>query len=244
MARVEPQRRRQAPLLFACVAVGALAGQPARAGDVNLALEAATGEVRRGLDWSGGKATASAEVYANVAGVDASVRVAALRASPRFARAEAVADLRIAKEWPLGGVFVRAEAIGHAFVGADRRMDFAEAGIGVRYALGPLEIDGRAYYAPSQSSIGGSNVHVRAGAYAAIPGTPVTLSASLGRSSGSRQGLEPNRLRPAGAYTDWKLGAEVSRGRWSAGVDYVGTSASLAVDDLDDRVVARISYRF
>lgn len=227
------------------IAAGVLSGAPACAGEISAAVEAGTGEVRRGLDWSGGRGVIGAEVYGSIAGLDASVRVVTLRGSARHGGADAVADLRLAREWPVGPAFVWVEAVGHVFVNAQGRMDYAEAGAGVRYALGPVEIDGRAYYAPPQAAIGGSNVHVRASATAGLPGTPLTLAAALGRSAGSKSG--GSRLRPGGSYTDWKLGVEYSRGPLSAGIDYTGTSGGsglIARGDLDDRVVARAALRF
>ena len=79
--------------------------------------------------------------------------------------------------------------------------------------------------APSrQSAIGGDNLYLSAGASAAIPGTALTVSGHVGRSTGEvRDAARAQRLRPGGGYWDHDIGIDWYRGRWSAGLRYADT---------------------
>lgn len=229
-----------------------LAG-PAEAQPVDAGVEAASDEVRAGISWSGGKASASADARLDAGPFDAAVRVALLRGSPLHAGADAVADLSLGRDWHLGAVTMRTEVAAHVFSGAAQRMDFAEIVLGARYDLGPLRLAATAWYAPRQSTIGGDNLHLRVGADAGLPGVPVTLLASVGYSVGSGDDARAARLRPAGDYADWKLGAEYTRYPLTFGVDYVGTTiaaegvaTSRFADPAatGDRIIARVRFGF
>jgi len=186
----------------------------ATAQSISGAVEATNDEVRRGLSWSQGRASASADATATIGPVDASVRVAALRGSSRHADADAVADLSLATGWDLGAVRVRATAVGHLFTGADRSMDYVELGGAATYTLGPVRASAGALYAPSQRAIGGSNLYLYAGADAGIPGTPLTAIVQLGRSSGDVDDpVRAQRLRPGGRYMDWRPASSTAAGR-------------------------------
>ena len=75
-----------------------------------------------------------------------------------------------------------------------------------------------------QSAIRGNNLYLYANGYSGIPGTPLGLSAAIGRSSGSVDDpLRAARLRPDGTYVDWRIGLEHVRGPLTLAVDYVGT---------------------
>jgi hypothetical protein len=72
-------------------------------------------------------------------------------------------------------------------------------------------------------------VHVRADANTGIPGTPFTLLAGLGHSSGGvTNPLRAQRLRPGGSYLDWRLGVEHRRDRLTFGIDYLRSDVTLA----------------
>jgi hypothetical protein len=221
-------------------------------------VEATTDEVRRGLSWSGGGVSASTDAYASIAGLDASVRISALRKSDRHADADVVADFGLGKDWSVSGFTLRTEAVGHVFGGADTGMDYAELGLGVRYSIGPLQVGANALYAPGQQAIGGDNLYVRASALAGIPAFPVSVSASIGYTTGDADNPQrAARLRPAGDYTDWKLGLEYNRFPFTVGLDYVGTDidtsritasppASPFADlrNAGDRLVGRVRLSF
>jgi len=234
------------PLLLVAAA---LAAAPLRAQQrPAFGAEAATQEVRRGLGWSGGRAAVSADAGLPLGPVRATARVASLRGSPRHLGADAVADLGLEASWRLGGVTARVRGVSHLFAGATGRADYHELGAGFGYLIGPLQLDADAAWAPSQSAVGGDNLYLSAGASAGVPGTPVTLLAGIGRSTGDDDDPRSNRLRPGGDYTDWRLGAEYALGRVVLGLDYIGTDVSRRallppVADpgrTGDRLVARV----
>jgi uncharacterized protein (TIGR02001 family) len=119
--------------------------------------------------------------------------------------------------------------------------DFAEPYAKVSGSLGPVSVLAGAAYAPKQKALGNfsntpqsagqseDNLYLWTDVSAAIPGTPVTLKAHLGASSGN-PGLGPNgtSLSPTGDYADWSLGADVAVGPLTLGVSYVDTSISAA----------------
>lgn len=234
------------------------ASGPARAQSFDAGAEAASNEVRAGISWSGGKASASADARVDLGVADVSLRMAALRGAVRHGGADLVADIALGRDWSLGAVTLRTEAIGHVFGGAAQGMDYGELGLGARYGIGPLRIAATAWYAPSQSTIGGDNLHLRAAADAGLPGLPITLLASVGYTTGSGNApraarLRAARLRPAGDYADWKLGAEYSRYPLTFGLDYTGTDIDTGVpvispfaqpQDGADRIVARVRFSF
>ncbi|WP_170233719.1 TorF family putative porin [Novosphingobium sediminis] len=216
-------------------------------------IEAASDDIRAGISWSGGRASASADARFDLTVFDASLRVAALRGAPRHAGADVLADVAVGRDWSLGAVTLRTEAIGHIFGGASRHMDFGELALGARYGLGPVRLAATAWYAPRQSTIGGDNLHLRLAADAGLPGLPITLLASAGYTTGSGDDARTARLRPGGDYADWKIGAEYSRYPLSIGVDYVGTDIALArlkaspfadPSGIGDRLVARVRFSF
>ena len=60
---------------------------------------------------------------------------------------------------------------------------------------------------------------------AGVPGTPFTLSARIGRSSG--QVSDPSRaarLRPDGAYWDYGIGVDYLKERWTAGLRFADSN--------------------
>jgi len=241
-------------LLVSTAMTVAMMAFPAQAQSVDLGVEATTDEVRRGLSWSDGEISASADAYAGFAGLDASVRVAALRKSDRHANAEVVADLALGKDWDVSGFTVRTEAIGHVFGGPDTGMNYAELGLGARYSIGPLQVGANAFYAPSQAAIGGDNLHLRANALAGIPAFPVSVAASVGYTTGDADNAaRAARLRPVGNYTDWKVGLEYNQFPFTVGLDYIGTDIDTSravtspfadVQHAGDRVVGRVRLSF
>lgn len=220
---------------------------------IDAGMEVTTDEVRRGLSWSDGEVSASADASAGFAGVDAAVRFTALRKSDRHANADVVADLVIGKDWDVSGFTLRTEAIGHVFGGADSNMNYAEVRLGGSYTIGPLQVGAGAFYAPSQDAIGGDNLYLRATALAGIPAFPVTVAASVGRTTGDTKEARSARLRPAGDYTDWKVGLEYNQFPFTVGVDYLGTDIDTSrvvtspfadLKHVGDRVVGRVRLSF
>lgn len=127
-----------------------------------------------------------------------------------------------------GGWGVSGGLVGHIFAGADEgrgNLNYMEIVGEAERTLGPARLAVRATFAPSQRAIGGSNLNLRADLSAGVPGTPVTAFAGAGHTLGSSNG-DPRRvrLRPDGAYSDWYLGLEHSRGPLALGVIYTDTT--------------------
>jgi hypothetical protein len=95
---------------------------------------------------------------------------------------------------------------------------------GAAYALGPASLDLYASYAPSQAAIGGDNLYLSAGLDSGIPATPVSVYAGVGRTIGGGAGDRARRLRPAGDYWDYRLGAEYVLGPGTLGLRLTTTS--------------------
>ncbi|MEN3749898.1 TorF family putative porin [Sphingomonas sp. HF-S3] len=230
------------------------AALPAHAQLVTGGAEITNDETRRGLSWSEGRVSTSADVTVDVIGIDASARVAMLRESDRHGRADAVLDLEAGTSLGAGPVRFRVHGTGHVFVNAVERMDYLELGGSGSFTLGPVEVDAGLVYAPDQSSIGGDNLYLNMGARAGIPSTPLSVSARVGRTSGSTD--DPRlaaRLRPAGNYADWRLGVEYVAAPLTLGLDYVGTdidrSQAIAspyadISHTGDRLIAKARISF
>jgi hypothetical protein len=243
--------------VFAVLAgiVAGAAALPAHAQLVTGGAEITNDESRRGLSWSEGRVSTSADVAVDVIGiVDGSARLTMLRGSDRHGGADGVLDLEAGTGLGAGPVRFRVHGTGHVFVNAVERMDYLELGGSGSFTLGPVEVDAGLIYAPDQASIGGENLYLNMGARAGIPSTPLTVSARVGRTSGSTD--DPRlaaRLRPAGNYADWRLGVEYVAAPLTLGVDYVGTdidrSQAIASPYSDirhtgDRLIARARISF
>lgn len=240
-------------ILPTAIVAAILAAVPAHAQSFSGGVEAATDESRRGLSWSAGRAVASADALVSLGMVDGSVRIVTTRESPRHAGAEAVADLEAGVGADLGAFRLRGHVTGHLFTDARERMDYVELGGTGSYSLGPLQLTAGAVYAPDQDSIGGDNLYVYASANAGVPMTPLSASAAVGHTMGSTDDpIRAARLRPAGDYTDWRVGLEFNQFPFTFGLDYVGTdigtqsSASPFADlgHTGDRVIARARFSF
>lgn len=219
-----------------------------------IGVELNSDENRRGLSWSGGRVSPSADIFATSGPFEASGRIVALRESERHGGAGVVGDLTLGASTMVGLVTVRGRVAGHLFGGAGFNADYVELGGSAAYTLGPVQLDVGADYAPSQSAIGGDNLYLHAGAQSGIPGTPWTVLAGIGRSTGKTDDpFRAARLRPGGDYTDWRLGVEHVTGPVTLGLDYVGTdvseraaSAFMLADarHSGDRIVGRVRFGF
>ena len=230
------------PALMAGIATAQAQGM-SDSGAPSFGVEATTDEVRRGLSWSDGKASVSADGAVSFAGFDLSARVAATRGAVRHLGADAVTDLTLARRWTIGLIDLSALVSGHLFAGATDTAHYAELGLGASYALGPARVGTGVRYAPRQGAIGGDNLYLYGDAALGIPATPFSLSASVGHSRGSvRDPARAARLRPDGAYTDWRLGADYARGPLLIGLDYTGTDVKGG--QAGDRVIGRVRLSF
>nr|WP_300116968.1 TorF family putative porin [Sphingobium sp.] len=190
-----------------------------------ITLEAASDERRRGLSWSDGDPVVRGSVSVPVApGLSLDGAATTLWGSDRHGGADAVLDLGGTYARQLGGLRLTAEGRYHIFPGADDSGEgwgYGEMGAIAGFSLGPASLDLGARYAPRQSGIGGDNLYLSSSAAVGIPGTPLTLSGHVGRSSGdTRNPIRAARLRPAGDYWDHGVALDWYRGRWSAGLRY------------------------
>jgi hypothetical protein len=236
-----------------CLSAVAFAAPALAQAGPTLEAEVASDENRRGISWSEGRIAPAASLRLDYGDLALGVRVAATRDSARHAGAEAVADVEVGYLADAGPLQLEARAIGHFFTGSAIGADYGEVAIGAGYSLGPARVTARATYAPNQHAIGGDNLYLAAGASLGIPATPFTVSAGVGRTTGSTDDpLRAARLRPTGDYTDWRIGLEHITGPLLIGIDYVGTDIdqrrpALPLADLrhsGDRLVGRVAFRF
>lgn len=146
------------------------------------------------------------------------------------------------------GVTLDAGLLYYAYPGSTGgNFEFFEPYARAGFDIGPASVTLGAAFAPEQNGIGGnSNIYLSAAASTSIPGTPVSVDASIGRSEGD------TTLTPGGGYTDWSLGARVSWQALTARVAYVGTdipdaealSAGAAPDIVDNALVLSLSASF
>ena len=197
-------------------------------------LEVTTDHRRRGISWSDGDPALDGIVSVPVADLRLDARATTLRGARRHGGADVVFDPSVSYSRDLAsGVSLNVGATGHFFAGSAVNADYGEIDLGLGYALGPLQLDLAANYAPDQDAIGGDNLYLQARASAGIPGTGIDVAAHVGRTSGSTDDpLLAARLRPAlGSYVDWGVRVERRFGPLALGLRYSGT-------DVDTRAVA------
>jgi hypothetical protein len=192
---------------------------------VSATVELASEERRRGLGWSDGdpvvRGTVSIPV---VVGLSLEGAAVSLWHSGRHGGADAAVDVGGAYVRQVGGWRLSAEGRYHLFPGASHQR-YGEVGAGAGFLIGPASIDLSGSYAPRQSAIGGDNLYLAASAVMGLTGTPLTVSARIGRSSGDvRDPVRARRLRPDGAYWDHGISVDYLKGRWFAGLRYADSS--------------------
>jgi Bacterial protein of unknown function (Gcw_chp) len=213
---------------LACAAFACASAAPAHAQyaeSVSATVEIASDERRRGLSWSDGDPVLRGSVSAPVAaGLSLDGAIVSLWDSDRHGGADAVVDLGATYARQVGGWRLSAEGRYHLFPGASKQ-GYGKVGAGAGFLIGPASIDLHASYAPRQSSIGGDSLYLSASAAVGVPGTPITVSARVGRSSGDeRDPVRAARLRPDGAYWDHGASVDYLKGRWFTGVRYANSS--------------------
>jgi hypothetical protein len=210
--------------LFAAVMLAASAGSAFAQSRPELSIDLMTDERRRGISWSDGDPAAAASLYWAPAGPFwTEVAAVTLRGSARHGGADAVVDWSGGLQHDIGPWRLGARGAVHIFPGRSG-LAYGELGGSAGFTLGPALVEALALYAPPQDAIGGDNLYLRGGISVGIPATPVTLSAGIGRSSGSVDDpVKAARLRPAGSYTDYQLGIEYRQARWSAGLTFTDT---------------------
>jgi len=129
-------------------------------------------------------------------------------------------------------------AIAYLYPGGHGNANIYEGTASLSYSLGPATAKLTANYAPDQENLAGDNLYLNAELRGGIPTTPVTLFASVGRERGSFYGRK----------WDWTLGAEFTRGPFTASLAYVDTNLDSDTHFLGRNiragVVASVSFAF
>lgn len=223
----------------------------AKAADWSLSASLTSDERRRGLSWSDGRPAASARILVEPAeGLSLSVAGTTLRGSARHDGASTGIDSAIVYRRSFGAFRADAQVSHHAFPGHGGA-DYVELGGGGGTTIGPAQLDLFGLYAPSQAAIGGDNLYLAAASSVALVGTPFTIGAQVGRSSGtSDDAVRSARLRPFGRYTDAALTVDYVRGPFTLRVALSdtwhgrrGTPPASAADS-GRRLSARVSVAF
>ena len=142
------------------------------------------------------------------------------------AGADAELDLIAGYRRTFGGTTLDVGVLYYYYPGSNgANTDFVEPYISLSQVIGPVTAKATVSYAPSQSAltIGAGdedNLYLAGDLSAAIPSTPVILTAHLGHSFG------PSYLTIGDEYTDWSLGASVAVGSVSLGLAYVDTDGT------------------
>lgn len=212
-------------LAAAIIAASASPALAQYADGIAATVEIASDERRRGVSWSEGDPVARGTLSVPVAhGLSLDGTAVSLWGTERHGDADAVLDLGASYVRQVGGWRLTAEGRYHLFPGASGQ-GYGEVGAGAGFLIGPAGIDINASYAPRQSSIGGDNLYLSATATMGIPGTPLTASARIGRSSGDvHDTARATRLRPDGTYWDHGVALDYMKGRWFAGLRYTNSS--------------------
>ena len=224
------------------LAVGASTG-PVVAADFG--IEAVSDLRRRGLSWSNREAALEAWASMPLARhVSIEAGAATLRRSDRHGAADLLVEAALRYALQTGSWLLWADAGGLAFVGRSDR-NYAQLRAGASWGIGPVQLGGLAGFVPAQAAIGGSNIYLNASAAAGIPGTPLTLRAAIGRSTGSDDGSgRARRLRPGGDYTDLRFDADYVVGAVTIGASVTAAPAAAATADTGTRFVLRAAARF
>ncbi|BBC72306.1 conserved hypothetical protein [Altererythrobacter sp. B11] len=198
-----------------------------------LAAEATTDYRQRGLSGSDGDPALTAIVAVPVTQeLELQAVGSTLRESARHGGADLGVDLAATYRLRSGGWSLSAGPVARLFTGGDGGLNYVELAGRAGYTLGPAAVAVGASYAPAQDAIGGDNLYLHADADVGVPGTPFTLLAGVGHSSGSVDDRSRSaRLRPGGSYWDYRLGAEYVMSPFALGARFTTTSI-----DREDRI--------
>ena len=131
--------------------------------------------------------------------------------------------------------------------GGHANTDFVEPYVDVSATYGPVTGKLTANYAPKQRALAvngdrrDDNLYLAGDLSAAIPTTPVSVTAHLGHTFG------PDYLSIGKGYTDWNLGASATFNKLTVGVSYVDTDKDTFVNNRDlssAGVVASVGVSF
>jgi uncharacterized protein (TIGR02001 family) len=146
----------------------------------------------------------------------------------------------------VGGATIDAGLLWYTYPGTDGT-DYAEPYASISGTLGPATAKLGVAYALDQRAIGSEdNWYVYGDVSGGVVGTPLTLKAHLGYSTGN------STLTPAGDYLDWLVGVDYAWKALTVGVAYVDTdigrrdAAARAFDHdiVDSAVVVSLTAAF
>lgn len=157
----------------------------------------------------------------------------------RFADTRIETDLYAGYGGAVGGFEYQIGGIAYLYPGGDGTGNIVEATGEFSYTLGPATGRLKVNYAPDQHNLSGDNLYLSADLRVAIPATPVTAFAQVGRERGSFYGRK----------ADWSFGAEYTRGPLTASLGWFDTdldAASVGLRRRDTRggVVASLAVEF
>ena len=212
-------------IVIRALAALALVAGAGSAHAASLDIETSTDLRRRGLSWSDGKPAIDAWATVPLTGGFSVIASAAtLRGSPRHGGADAVAETALRYMRQAGAWTLSADIQYLAFLGTTGQ-NYAQLRATAARDIGPVQLAVQTDWAPPQAAIGGSNFYLGGRASLGLPGTPVTLAASLGRSMGNDYGsVRSRRLRPGGDYTDFRLDADYVLDRVTLGASFTTTT--------------------
>jgi len=138
-------------------------------------------------------------------------------------------DLIVGYKHAFGGTTVDVGVIYYYYPGSSQILsginsDFFEPYISVAHTFGPVTAKASAAYGFKQKALAfantkDDNLYIAGDLSAALPGTPITLTAHVGHTFG------PSYLSLGfDDYTDWSLGASYTTGPLTLGVSYVDTN--------------------
>jgi uncharacterized protein (TIGR02001 family) len=140
-----------------------------------------------------------------------------------FADAHTEVDVYGGWRGGVGPVEIDAGVTGYLYPGG-HGVDYYEITGSASYGYGPAELKLGVAYAPKQANLGSDDsVYAYSQAKLAIPASPVTLVAQVGREEGALEGVD-------GTKWDWSLGAQIVKDRFTLGLSYVDTNTDRRLD--------------
>ncbi len=234
-------------MIARAVTAMALFAVAASAAAASFDLEATTDLRRRGLSWSAGRPTLVGRGSLAIGdGFSVDAGLTGLRGSTRHGGADLMADAALRYEHRAGPWRLWGGIQGQGFTGAPGQ-HYAQLRTGTAMGVGPVDVSVTADWAPPQRAIGGSNLYLGAYARTGLPGTPITLAAGIGRSTGADDGSgNSHRLRPCGDYSDFVIEADYVLGAITLGATATATTIDrgCGAADADARVLFRAATGF
>lgn len=157
----------------------------------------------------------------------------------RFANTHDELDVYAGYGGEVHGFNYQVGAIAYLYPGGDGTGNIVEATGEFSYTLGPATARLKVNYAPDQHNLAGDNLYLSTDLRVAIPTTPVTAFAQLGRERGSFYG----------GKADWSFGAEYTDGPFTASLgwfdtDLAAASVGLPRRDTKGGILAMFSFEF